>query len=172
VLILQLKIRKIQACYCVVLAVFLLFPVFLWGQQVKSSASPSQEKFVKGGTVGALSQDYSKEITRKGKTVVVSKMLADKIRADSTIVMSAVTVKASLDKRGKGNGYKIVAVDKGSLAEKMGIHTNDIIQEVNGQKLISSDDINHAEERFKDSTQFKLKIIRKGRTAILYYEIR
>jgi type II secretory pathway component PulC len=108
----------------------------------------------------------------KGKVVVVSKALADKIRADNSIVMAAVTVKASLDKRRKGNGYRIVAVDKGSLAQKLGILKNDIVQEVNGFKLVSADDVNQAQERFKDATDLEVRIIRKGRARTLYYAVR
>jgi C-terminal processing protease CtpA/Prc len=137
------------------------------------SAEPSQQdEHSKVAGAAGLSQDYSKEITRKGKIVIVNKVLADKVKADSSIVTVALTIKASLDKRGRGNGYRIVAVDNGSLAQKLGILKNDVVQEVNGQKLISSDDVNKAEERFKDATDFKVKIIRKGRVRELSYAIR
>ncbi len=162
------KSKVLLGAAALVFACFLLLP---WAR-VLSEEIPSQGKEGKSGSTIGSSEDYSKEITRKGKTVVVSKMLADKIRADNSIVMSAVTVKASVDKRGKGSGYKIVAVDRGSLAQKLGIVKNDIIQEVNGLKLVSSDDLNTAEERFRDSTDFKVKIQRKGRVQTLYYAIR
>ena len=147
------------------------FP-FLCAQQVRSDETPPQEKSAKAGPAGDLSQNYLKEITRKGKTIIVTRMLADKMKADNSIVVSAITVKASVDKRGKGNGYRIVAVDRGSLAEKLGILKNDVIQEVNGLKLVSFDDINDAEARFKDATDLKVKVLRKGRVQILYYAVR
>jgi S1-C subfamily serine protease len=166
------KIRKSIKWRCVTPAFVFLSLMFLTAPELRSAEASPQVESTKGVGAVRLSQDYSKEITRKGKVVVVSRMLANKIKADSSIVTAALTVKASLDKRGKGNGYRIVAVDKGSLAQKLGILKNDIIQEVNGLKLVSSDDIKQAEERFKDSADFRVKIIRKGRVGNLYYEIR
>ena len=168
----QSKIWKSHVCSCFALTLALLFAVFLWAPEVRSAEPVQQEESARGVGAGGLSQDYSKEITRKGKVVVVSKALADKIRADNSIVMAAVTVKASLDKRRKGNGYRIVAVDKGSLAQKLGILKNDIVQELNGLKLVSADDVNQAQERFKDATDLEVRIIRKGRVRTLYYAVR
>jgi S1-C subfamily serine protease len=165
------RIRKNIKCRCITPAFVVLLLMFLSAPGIRSAEASSQDESTKGAGATSLSQDYSKEITRKGKVVVVSRMLADKIRADSGTVTAALTIKASLDKRGKGNGYRIVAVDKGSLAQKLGILKDDIIQEVNGLKLVSSEDIKQAEERFKDSTDFKVKIIRKGRVRNLYYAI-
>jgi S1-C subfamily serine protease len=168
----QSKILKsIECCWIKVAFVFLLLTL-LAAPGLRSAESSLQGESSKGTAAASPSQEYSKEIARKGKVVVISRMLADKIRADSSIVTAAVTVKASLDKRGKGNGYLIVAVDKGSLAQKLGILKNDVIQEVNGLKLVSADDVNKAEEKFRDSTDFKVKIIRKGRVTNLYYAIR
>jgi S1-C subfamily serine protease len=171
-LMVQSKIWKSPVCSCFALTLALLFAVFLWATEVRSAEPVQQDESAKSGAAGGLSQGYSKEIMMKGKVVVVSKALADKIRADNSIVMAAVTVKASLDKRRKGNGYRIVAVDKGSLAQKLGILKNDIVQEVNGFKLVSADDVNQAQERFMDATDLEVRIIRKGRARILYYAVR
>jgi hypothetical protein len=168
----QSKLRKSPVCGHFALALALLFSIFLRAPEVRSAEPVQQEESAKGGGPASLSEDYSKEITRKGRVVVVNKALADRIRADNSTVMAAVTVKASLDKRRKGNGYKIVAVDKGSLAEKLGILKDDVVQEVNGLKLISADDVNQVQERFKDETDFKVKIIRKDRVRTLYYAVR
>lgn len=116
--------------------------------------------------------DYLKDIRKEGNTVVVSKTLADKIRADNAVVLSSVAVKASVDNNGQSNGFKIVAIDRGSIAEKMGLVANDILQEVNGRKLTASDDGKKAQESFKNTSKFEVKVLRKNQTRMLYYEVK
>lgn len=116
--------------------------------------------------------DLTKEIKTDGNKVIISKALADQIRADNSVIMSQVAIKGSLDGKGKSNGFKIVSVDRGSVAEKIGIRTNDIVQEVNGFALRSSDDLKKAQQTFKNSGKFEVKILRGGQTKTLYYEIR
>lgn len=116
--------------------------------------------------------DLTKEIKTDGNTVVISKTLADQIRADTNVILSHVAVKGSVDSKGKSNGFKIVSVDKGSIAEKVGIRTDDIIQEVNGLALRSSDDIKKAQQAFKNSGRFEVKVLRGNQSKMLYYEIR
>ncbi|MBA4391625.1 MAG: hypothetical protein C0399_11925 [Syntrophus sp. (in: bacteria)] len=116
--------------------------------------------------------DYSKDIKKEGNTVVVSKALADRIRADNNIVLSTIAVKASVDNSGQSNGFKVVSVDRGSIAEKMGLVTNDILQEVNGQNLTASNDGKNAQESLKNMSKFEVKILRGTQTKMLSYEIK
>jgi type II secretory pathway component PulC len=116
--------------------------------------------------------DYSKDIRKEGNAVIMSKALADKIRADNSVVLSAVAVKASVDDKGQSNGFKIVAVDRESIAEKMGLVANDILQEVNGRKLKTSDDLKNAQDAFKNASRFEVKVLRKNQAKMLYYEVK
>jgi type II secretory pathway component PulC len=116
--------------------------------------------------------DYSRDIRKDGNTLVVSKSLADKIRADNSVVLSTVAVKASVDDKGQPNGFKIVAVDRGSIAEKMGLAANDIIQEVNGRKLSAPNDGKNVQESFKNTLKFEVKVLRGKQTKMLFYEIK
>ena len=76
-----------------------------------------------------------KEIRREGSVTRISKSLAERLKADNSMIMSAVAVKPSPE------GVKVVAVDKGSIAQQMGIAPNDTLQEVNGHKLGSTEDM-------------------------------
>lgn len=116
--------------------------------------------------------NYSKDIKKEGNTVVVSKTLADKIRADNNIVLSTVAVKTLVDKNGQSNGFQIVAVDKGSIAEKMGLVANDILQEVNGQKLTASENGKSVQDSFKNTSKFEVKILRGNQTKMLFYKVK
>jgi general secretion pathway protein C len=115
-------------------------------------------------TIGKL--NLQKEIKREGSVTRISKSLAERLKADNTMIMSAIAVKPSPE------GMKIVAVDKGSIAQQMGITPNDTLQEVNGQKLGSTGDMSAVYESLKNATDFQVKVLRGGQVVTLRYEIR
>ncbi len=139
------------------LLLFLILPPVVGGQE---SPSPARRT------------DLMKEVRREGNKVIVSKSLADKIRADNNLILSSIAVKGSVDSQGNPNGFQVVQVDKGSLAEKIGVRSKDILKEVNGVRILTADDVNRAYEQFKNDTKFKVKVMRRGVLKTLLYEIR
>jgi type II secretory pathway component PulC len=142
------------------------------GKVVVPSATDARKPPAGSPKTAPAKVDYSKDVRREGNTVVITKDLADKIRKDNSIVLSAVAVKASLDSSGKSNGFKVVAVDRGSLAEKMGIRANDIVQEVNGQSIRTSEEMKKAQNVVKDANKFEVKVLRGSQVRTLSYEIK
>lgn len=116
--------------------------------------------------------DYSKDVKKEGKTVVISKSLANRIKSDNTIVMSSLAIKLSTDAAGKPNGYKVASVDKGSLASKLGIMQDDVLQEVNGFQLKTTEDAKKAHEMLRNTSNLEVKVLRRGKVETLRYEIR
>jgi type II secretion system protein C len=116
--------------------------------------------------------DYSKDVKKEGKTTVLSKSLADRIKSDNTVVMSSLAIKLSTDAAGKANGYKVVSVDKGSLANKLGIMQDDVLQEVNGFQLKNAEDAKKAHETLRNASKLEVKVLRRGKVETLRYEIR
>ena len=116
--------------------------------------------------------DYSKDIKKEGKTTMLSKSLAEKIRHDNTTIMSSIAIKISTDSSGKPDGYKVVSVDNGSLAQKLGIQPDDVVQEVNGHQLRTAEDTKNAHEALKNASKFEVKVLRQGKMESLRYEIR
>jgi type II secretion system protein C len=116
--------------------------------------------------------DYSRDVRKEGNTVLISKSLADKMKTDNSAVLSAVAIRASVDSQGRPNGYRVVSVDRGSVAEKIGLVANDVVQEINGFRLNTSEDINKAYNRFKNESRFEVKVLRKGNVETIRYEIR
>jgi type II secretory pathway component PulC len=110
--------------------------------------------------------DLGKEIKKEGRVTVISKSLAEKLKSDNNVVMSSIAVKASAD------GLKVVAVDRGSIAQRMGIAPDDTLQEINGHRLNSSQDMNKVYEALRNVTTFDVKVLRRGRPETLRYEIR
>jgi type II secretory pathway component PulC len=107
-----------------------------------------------------------KGIRKEGSVTLIPKVLAERLKKDNNIVMSSIAVKAADD------GLKVVAVDQGSIAQKIGIAPNDTLQEVNGHKLNASEDMNKVYDELKDVTTFEVKLLRSGRPETLRYEIR
>ncbi len=115
---------------------------------------------------GTGKADYSKDIRKEGAVTLISKSLVDKLKSDNTTIMSSIAVKAATD------GLQVVAVDQGSIAQRMGITANDTLQEVNGHKLNSSADMTKVYEALKNATSFEVRLMRRGKPETLRYEIR
>jgi type II secretory pathway component PulC len=149
-------------------AVLKLFsPVYERTQGTLIASSTVQQQRgekVRGGTVNIDKE--VKEIRKEGGVTLIPKSLAEKLKVNNNIVMSSVAVKAA------GDGLKVVAVDRGSIAQKMGISPDDILQEINGHRLDSSADMNKMYEALKDATRFEMKVMRRGKSETLRYEIR
>jgi type II secretion system protein C len=134
-------------------------------QQPAVATVPGQLSEKKPGPEMAKS-DLGKEIRKEGGVTVISKSLAEKLKSDNNVVMASIAVKAS------GDGLKVVAVDRGSVAQRMGITPDDTLQEINGLRLNSSQDMSKVYEALKNVTTFDVKVLRRGRPETLRYEIR
>jgi type II secretory pathway component PulC len=106
------------------------------------------------------------DIRKEGSVTRISKSLAERLKADGNVIMSSIAIKPGAD------GVKVVAVDQGSIAQRMGIAPDDTLQEVNGRKLSSAGDMNQVYEALKNATNFEVKVLRNGRSETLRYEIR
>jgi type II secretory pathway component PulC len=114
----------------------------------------------------ATNLDLNKEIRREGNITLISKSLAEKLKTNNTSVMSSITVKVS------SNGLKVVTVDRGSIAQKVGIMPDDMLQEVNGYRINSSQDLDKVYQTLKNALVFEVRVLRKGKPETLRYEIR
>lgn len=117
-------------------------------------------------------QGGGQEIRREGKTLVIPKALAERIKNDNASIMSSIAVRVATDANGHAAGYQVVAVDKESIVGKMGLKPNDTLQAVNGHSLKSGDDLKRLYDDLKNATKFELKVMRQGKPETIFYEIR
>jgi type II secretory pathway component PulC len=132
-------------------------------------AAPINQQPQKGGKLQKGALDLEKElkgIRKVGSVTIIPKSLAEKLKQNNNAVMSSIAVKAADD------GLKVVAVDQGSIAQRIGISADDTLQDINGHQLNASEDINKVYDALKDATSFEVNLLRRGQPETLRYEIR
>ncbi len=126
----------------------------------------------KKAAVSPSAAEVHKEVTKKGATTIISKSVADKLRKESTAILSSLTISPSANSAGKPNGYRIVDMENGSIAQKLGLSADDVLQEINGHPLRTSEDAKRVNEALKHASTVELKVLRRGKVETLRYEIR
>jgi hypothetical protein len=112
---------------------------------------------------------YTKEVTRRGNTIIVSKSFAEAVKKDNAVVLSKVAIKQRVDEKGKVIAYELVQIDRGSVVEKMGLKTGDRLTAVNG---IPAKDLLEHRKPLEQGTRFLIDVMRKGKPVKLVAEIR
>ncbi len=118
---------------------------------------------------GQKTYSYARQITRRGKVVVISRGLADEVRKDNVLLLSAVAIKARVDKGGSLSGYELVEIDRGSIAEKIGFKAKDRIIAVNG---VPAGKFEENWVSLQSADRFDVTIVRKGKRQKIVAEIR
>lgn len=73
---------------------------------------------------------------------------------------------------GEYDGYRLSAIRRGSLADKLGIRNGDIVHSVNGLELNSLDGAMRALEALRSESGLKAEVTRRGQPVTLGYDIR
>jgi general secretion pathway protein C len=69
-------------------------------------------------------------------------------------------------------GFLVRQIQPGSLYEKLGLKTGDVIKNVNGQALTSMDDVMRLYQQFGSAQRVLVEVQRQGRSETLYYDMR
>lgn len=72
---------------------------------------------------------------------------------------------------GEMSGWKIVAIKKGSIYEKLGLERGDVLKSVNGESVDTPQKAMELYQALKDSDQIQLEISRGGSSTTLNYNI-
>ncbi len=63
----------------------------------------------------------------------------------------------------EGNGVKVLNVDDNSAAAKAGLKADDIITEIGGKKVMTTDEARDQLKENKDKTNYTIKVLRAGK---------
>lgn len=141
------------------------------GAAVEVKARPDKEAADRGKS-DSRKLGQAPQIKREGKTLVIPRTLAERIKKDNSSIMSSIAVKIATDAKGQAAGYKVVAIDQNSIVGKMGLKPDDTLQAVNGHSLKSGNDLKKLYDDLKNASKFELKVLRQGKLETIFYEIR
>lgn len=71
----------------------------------------------------------------------------------------------------RDNGFKIFAIAKDSIFNKLGVQNGDVIKSINGIELSSPDKALEAYSRLRNASKLSLDLLRKGQSETLEYTI-
>jgi general secretion pathway protein C len=102
-------------------------------------------------------------------TTVVSRDLLQDAMANMGNILSQAQIRPYFN-AGVPDGFIVNSIRPGSLYQKMGIAGGDIIQEVNGRKIRTVDDVMGLLNTIKSGSSLSLGIKRRGKPEVLNYQ--
>ena len=102
---------------------------------------------------------------------ILDKKEVDRLSGNVSQFMTQVRVIPNIV-RGKGSGYKLLNIKKGSLVESIGLQNGDIVKEINGRSIDKPEEAFMAYQQLKDGGSFSIKLERRGKRETIHYEIR
>ena len=69
-----------------------------------------------------------------------------------------------------GGGFQVRRIQPGSVYEKLGLHSNDVIKSINGQPVRSAEDAIQLYQQLPTLNSVQMEIVRNGNPQTLYYQ--
>ena len=102
----------------------------------------------------------------------VDKSVIDGAMGDLDKLAGQVRVSPKKDASGNIEGYRLSAIRRGSLLEKLGIKNGDVVHAVNGQPLTSTQGALATYQTLQNERAFTFEITRRNQRQTLEYEVR
>ena len=111
-------------------------------------------------------------ISSDGDEVVVERSVIDEAIEDIDRLASQIRVVPHRGDDGSVDGYRLSAIRRGTIFDKLGIKNGDIVHEVNGQALTSTAEAMSAYQSLESDDSFSFEITRRNRRQTLQFQIR
>jgi len=102
---------------------------------------------------------------------ILDKKEVDRLSGNVSQFMTQVRIIPNMV-RGKGSGYKLLNIKRGSLVESIGLKNGDIVKEINGRSIDKPEEAFVAYQQLKDGGSFSIELERRGKRETIHYEIR
>ena len=102
----------------------------------------------------------------------VPQSVMDNALEDLDKLASQVRVRPHRDSSGKVDGYRLSAIRRGTLLDKLGIKNGDIIHEVNGYPINSNSGAMTAFQSLTSESAFQFDISRRNKRRTMKYDVR
>ncbi len=137
-------------------------PIEIWGKNIKGSDTLLT-------TVGEKSQDTISRQDKQQSFVIEEKDVSMAMSSPHTL-LSQMRIIPNLSE-GKPDGFRLVSVAPGSLVEKIGLKSGDVIKSINGMELNTMDQIYETLQNLKSEKFISIDIVRENRRVTLNYRI-
>jgi general secretion pathway protein C len=138
---------------------------------IDDEGPPAPKK--RGGTkTDDEDDDEDDGISKDGDVIVVERAVVDEALANVDQLASKLRVVPHKSADGEIDGYRLSAIRRGSLFDKLGIKNGDVVHGVNGMPLTSADGAFSAFQSLQSESGFTFDVTRRGQRSEHKYEIR
>jgi type II secretion system protein C len=102
----------------------------------------------------------------------IPQSIVDNALEDLDKMASQVRVRPHRDSDGNVDGYRLSAIRRGTILDKLGVKNGDIVHEVNGYSLNSSSGAMTAFQSLQSESAFQFDISRRNKRRTIKYDIR
>lgn len=125
-----------------------------------------------GGKVAASSGMIGEDVSKLSESqYAVSKRYLDSQLASMSQLLTDVRAVPNLDKGGVTDGFKVFAIRKGSLFDKIGLQNNDVVKRINGIELDSAEKGLELFQALKNETAFNVDLMRKSQKTTMRFSV-
>lgn len=111
-------------------------------------------------------------IVKEGDKTVVERSVLDEALKNVDSLATQIRVVPHKGPDGQVDGYRLSAIRRGSLFDKLGIKNGDILHAVNGISLSSTDAAFGAYQTLQNESSFAFEVTRRNKKQTFEYEIR
>lgn len=116
--------------------------------------------------------DGESGITKEGGKIIVERRVVDEAMQNIDSLATKIRVVPHKDGDGQVDGYRLSAIRRGSLFDKLGIKNGDVVHGVNGMPLTSTDGAFSAFQTLQSESGFTFDVTRRNKKQTFEYEIR
>jgi general secretion pathway protein C len=113
-------------------------------------------------------QDRGASTTRSGGSITVDKTEVDQAFKNMNQLLTQVRVRPYFSS-GKPDGFMVSNIKSGSIFQKMGLRSGDVIRGVNDRPITSADDMLELYRGLQSGSEINLNIKRRGKEETLTY---
>ncbi|MED5372746.1 MAG: type II secretion system protein GspC [Myxococcota bacterium] len=116
--------------------------------------------------------DAEDGITESGGKIIVERRVVDEALANVETLATKMRVVPHKGADGQIDGYRLSAIRRGSLFDKLGIKNGDVVHGVNGMPLTSTDGAFQAFQTLQSESAFTFEVTRRNQRQTFEYEVR
>ncbi len=117
--------------------------------------------------------DDEGEVTKEGDNkFVVERSLVEDAVSNVEKLATQIRVVPHKGPDGEVDGYRLSAIRRGSLFDKLGVKNGDIVHDVNGHALTSADGALKAYQALQNDSSFTFEVTRRNKKQTFEYEVR